>query len=192
MGGMGSGNRYHWWRGNKKTTVEECLSIDTGHLRRKGLLRAGVRHTGGLLWTYPGGEQFNLTYEVDTTSETAPFVRLSYSWLWRGNPEVQRASYSVRLTTTQLASGGLRWWFICPLAKDGRACNRRVAKLHLPPLAHYFGCRYCHDLTYRSALEHDKRVDALRKNPEALRAIMEDPTALGTGQLLLALKAFRV
>jgi pyruvate-formate lyase-activating enzyme len=40
-----------------------------------------------------------------------------------------------------------------------------VAKLYLPPGSRYFGCRHCHNLTYQSCKEHDKRVDALAKLP---------------------------
>ncbi len=63
---------------------------------------------------------------------------------------------------------------------------------YLPPSARYFGCRHCHELTYRSAQEHDKRVDAFRRNPAALRTLMDDPKALSLSQLLLALKASRL
>ncbi|MHB1423319.1 MAG: hypothetical protein ACYC3I_09020 [Gemmataceae bacterium] len=68
----------------------------------------------------------------------------------------------------------------------------RVGKLYLPPDSRYFGCRHCHKLTNRSAQEHAKRVDALRHNPAALLALMDDPKALNTSQLLLALKASRL
>ena len=69
-------------------------------------------------------------------------------------------------------------------------CNRRVAKLYLPPGGRYFGCRLCHGLTYKSAQEHDKRVDALRRNPAALNAILADPSAhLRSGRAMLAIKA---
>ena len=73
----------------------------------------------------------------------------------------------------------------------GEACYWQVAKLYLPPGSRYFGCRHCHNLTYTSCQEHDKRVDALRRNPEALSALMDDAKALSTSQLLLALKALR-
>jgi hypothetical protein len=33
------------------------------------------------------------------------------------------------------------------------ACNRRAGKLYLPSGARYFGCRKCHDLTYKSCQE---------------------------------------
>jgi hypothetical protein len=67
--------------------------------------------------------------------------------------------------------------------------NRERLKLYLPPAARYFGCRHCHDLTYRSAQEHNKRVDALRRNPELLEALMDNLQAASPGQIILALKA---
>jgi hypothetical protein len=39
MGGIGSGS---WYRFNKKTTTDECHSIDVRHLHRNGLLRPGA------------------------------------------------------------------------------------------------------------------------------------------------------
>jgi hypothetical protein len=38
MGGVGSGN---WHRFGKKTTVEECCSLDVRRLHREGLLELG-------------------------------------------------------------------------------------------------------------------------------------------------------
>ena len=58
-------------------------------------------------------------------------------------------------------------------------------------LVYWFKCRHCYDLTYRSVQTHDTRVDALRRNPARLAAILENPGgALDTG-LILALKALR-
>jgi hypothetical protein len=64
-----------------------------------------------------------------------------------------------------------------------------VGKLYLPPGARYFGCRRCHELTYRSCQEHDGRVSALRRDPALLSALLNDLDAASPGQLLLALKA---
>jgi hypothetical protein len=62
--------------------------------------------------------------------------------------------------------------------------------LHFAPGGRYYGCRHCYRLTYRSVQEHDKRVDALRRNPAALRAILADPAAHLQGvRVLLAIKA---
>lgn len=61
--------------------------------------------------------------------------------------------YRVELETTPCNYGGQRYWFTCPLTKNGVYCGRRVAKLYLPPGAKYFGCRHCHDLSYKSRQE---------------------------------------
>src|SRR5262249_40379452 len=68
-------------------------------------------------------------------------------------PNGESISIPVRLATTATQCGGRRWWFVCPLTVRGIACNRRAGKLYLPPGAKYFGCRKCHDLTYRSCQE---------------------------------------
>jgi hypothetical protein len=99
---------------------------------------------------------------------------------------------AVGLEALPLAFGGVRWWGRCPLVLDGRSCGRRVLRLYLSPGARCFGCRLCYRLTYRSAQEHDKRVDALRRNPEALAALVNDPPpAASARDLILALEALR-
>lgn len=156
MGGSGSGNRYHWHRGDKKTTVEDCLTIDANRWSKEGILKAGVAQYGSWRWTYRSGNGFSVNYEVRTEEMECPRVRLSYSWTWQSVNEPQSADYTVCLTTTRPRFGGLRWWFVCPLIVQGQPCERRVAKLHLPPHARYFGCRTCHDLTYTSCQESHK------------------------------------
>jgi hypothetical protein len=192
MGGSGSGNHYHWWRSDKKTVVEDCLALDANRWMREGILKAGVRTMGTWNWTYHTGKSFAVTYAVDTLAPAAPSVRLTYSWVWSASQEPQSADYRVRLTTTRPRFGGQRWWFICPLVVGGRACNRRVGKLYLPPAARYFGCRHCHQLTYTSCQEHDNRVSALRRNPELLEALLDNPQGASVSQLGLALKALQL
>ena len=68
----------------------------------------------------------------------------------------------VSLTRTYPHFGGVRWWFTCPLILDGERCGRRAGKLYLPPGAGHFGCRHCHDLTYRSCQESHKFDDLYR------------------------------
>jgi hypothetical protein len=78
-------------------------------------------------------------------------MRLRYTA--NGNP----VDYRVRLTTTRPSFGGLRWWFLCPLARIDGDPPRRVAKLYLPPGQIYFGSREAHRLTYTSCQEsHDR------------------------------------
>jgi hypothetical protein len=154
MGGPGSGNRS--WRFNTKTVVEDCLSIDANRWTREGILKAGVHTTGSWRWTYRSGSSFSVNYGVNTLDLNHPFVRLWYSWTWAGMKDPQTEDYTVRLTITLPHLGGVRWWFVCPLVREGRPCLRRVGKLHLPPRGRYFGCRHCYDLTYTSCRESHK------------------------------------
>jgi hypothetical protein len=153
MGGTGSGNHYHWWRGEKKTVVEECPSLDASRWKREGILQAGVRLMGSWYWTYRSGSRFKVNFDVNTLNQGYPFLQLSYCWVWGATGQQDSATYPVELETTHPHFGGLRWWFLCPLVVRGQACSRRVGKLYLPPSARYFGCRNCHDLTYTSCQE---------------------------------------
>ncbi len=189
MGGRGSGNHFHWWRSGKKTTVEDCLSIDANRWMREGILKEGRAAFGSWKWTYSRGGGFTVHYQAVTTDPESSHVRLSYSFVWTSTGQEESHDYRVGLTATRPRFGGVRWWFLCPLTVNGKACGRRVGKLYLPPRGRYFGCRHCHQLSYSSCQEHDKRVDALLRNPEALGAIMANPRGASTGSLILAIKA---
>ena len=184
MGGYGSGR---WGGHTKRGLVESCKSIDAGRWAREGIIRAGVRQSGEWEWrnTWTGEKTSAIGYAVDTTDPARPTVRLIYTRtpLTGAKEEVDEP---IRLQTTPPHFGGVRWWFTCPLEKQGKPCRRRVRKLYLPPGGKYFGCRHCYDLTYRSAQEHDPREDALVKNAERLAAL------LGSGKLkdlLMGLRA---
>lgn len=154
MGGSGSGARYwHWWRPEKKTTVEDCLSLDASRWMREGILTGASHRLGSWRWKYRSGGGFTVNYEVRTLAANNPCVRLFYSWTWTSTGQAESVDYRVGLTTTRPRFGGLRWWFVCPLVVRGVPCERRVGKLHLPRRARYFGCRRCYDLTYTSNQE---------------------------------------
>jgi hypothetical protein len=147
MGGFGSGR----WRGHsKKTTVEECHRLDILRLGQAGILRAAMAGTKGVWHEFSQSKVIAaLTYVLDTTDMDCPWLQLSYQ-LSRTHEAFE---YAIALQTTRLHSGGRRWWFTCPLITRGRACERRVGKLYLPPGARYYGCRHCYDLTYTSCQE---------------------------------------
>jgi hypothetical protein len=50
-----------------------------------------------------------------------------------------------------------------------------VQALYLPAAVRKLACRHCHDLTYRSAQRHDKRVDLLRRQPARLEQLLRSP-----------------
>ena len=146
MGGIGSGQ---WIRPRKRTTVEQCYSLDVNQLARDGTLQIGEAGIIRLHDQY-GEPAFSVEYFTVSGHNGNPILRLSYTWQdWHGNTS-EKTFIPVQLQTTHPYFGGQRWWFTCPLAIAGTACNRRAAKLHLPPGGRHFGCRACHDLTYRS------------------------------------------
>jgi hypothetical protein len=174
----------------KKTTVEDCRSLDANRWMREGSLKAGVHHHGVCRWSNgaTGEQTSSIGFEVCTLDPAAPWLRLHYHFTDSG----VNVDYRVGLSATRPRFGGLRWWFLCPLSREGRHCGRRMGKLYLPPGGRYFGCRHCYDLTYTSVQEHDKRVDAFIRNPAALSAFLKrlnDPDAPFDGDLLIALKA---
>jgi hypothetical protein len=158
MGGAGSGNHYHWWRGSKKRVVEHCRHLDANRWMREKILAAGIHQSGGWNWyTASTGERTSaIGYEVCTLDMAAPWLWLSYTFTATGDA----VDYVIELTTTQPRFGGLRWWFLCPLPRRGGPCSRRVGKLYLPPQARYYGCRHCYNLTYTSCQE-SRKYDSL-------------------------------
>jgi hypothetical protein len=130
MGGLGSGRR------SRKRTVAECFSIDINQLLRAGLFS---KQRGRLCWQDELALGFAVREEEDGTKQLV----LSHS--------VDRPAQTVPLTTTMLVSGGSRWWFVCP------RCDRRAAKLYLPPSEQAFGCRVCYDLAYPTSQANRER-----------------------------------
>jgi hypothetical protein len=149
MGGSGSG-RWGWHF--KKTTIEQCATIDASRWTK-----AGILHEGG---TRSGWESF-VHYHVNITDVMHPYANLRYD-LRSG----ARLDYPVALQTTQPHYGGLKWWFTCPLVRNGQPCNRRVQKLFLPPRDSHFGCRHCYNFSYAS-----RSHGALDRSRERARGI---------------------
>ncbi|MEA3406613.1 MAG: hypothetical protein U9R48_00855 [Chloroflexota bacterium] len=172
MGGWGS-SRWGWYR--KKTTVEQCRWLDVNRWMREGIIGADHWRKGAWEWrdVRTGERTSRIGYEVRTQGASG-WVRLYYT-LTSGPHDGEEIDYRVPLTTTRPHFGGQRWWFSCP----GRGCGgRRVGKLYLPPGEIYFLCRHCHDLTYRSAQEHDKTMDRYRRmSSEELLALIDDEGA---------------
>ena len=137
MGGWGSGRRRDLL---PRMTVEHCVTIEAHALARQGIhLEERER------WL---GRRFETIYIV-----VEPFVvelgtlRVTIDWGGSGNVQY------IHFTTTEPRFGGIRWWFMCP------TCDRRCAKLHLPPRAGEFRCRCCHSLTYKSCQESHVNMD---------------------------------
>jgi hypothetical protein len=165
MGGFGS---TRWDAHTKANTVEDCRSLDIGQWVREGTIRPGYHLSGSWKWSdaRTGETTSVMGYESNALDPAAAWLRLYYTFTRTG----ESFDYRVRLQTTRPRYGGLRWWFTCPLVVNGRACERRVGKLYLPPGCRYYGCRVCYRLSYTSCQEHDSRVDRLVRDPVAFEA----------------------
>jgi hypothetical protein len=147
VGGTGSGS---WYRFSKKTTTEECQSIDVRYLHRNGLLQPG--HSFSLRWSQAGKQIGSIGGVAHDDDRVTFFYRHR-----RGmGGEWEEVEETVALEWTPCNFGGKRPWFLCPRM----GCGRRVAVLYGP--GRYFLCRHCYDLSYESQRE-DKTHRALRR-----------------------------
>lgn len=145
MGGLGSGR--HWF--SKKTTVEECLTLNIEEFTSGDLLRPT---TSFVRWCRGGAETAYLNYslrDIGLERGQPVYILTLHSPLIRRGQRIP-VSQNIPLVTTQLYSRGKRYWFLCP------NCKRRVGRLHLPYGRSYFFCWRCYDLTYMSCQESHK------------------------------------
>ena len=121
MGGEGSGNRYRF---NKKTTVEECRSLDVRRLHREGLLEPGYRFSWS--WARAGRRITSIGGVVIGSSSRPERVVLLFRHRSALNAEWEDVREPVELAWTPCNFGGERPWFLCPGVVRGVACGRRV------------------------------------------------------------------
>jgi len=136
------------WYLDKKDTVEDCRTVSIAFLRKHDYF-CGWR-SGTILWKNWYGEQTASIGVEASIVDSENYARFHYTSTNRHTGEKTDYDYKVPLVTTPCNLGGVRWWFICPLSRNGVHCGRRVGKLYLPPSGRYYGCRHCYDLSYES------------------------------------------
>ena len=150
MGGFGSGR--HWV--SVKETVERSHALDIDYLSREGLILPGGPY-GALVWTNILTQtEFIVRFGFDFNSQDVTDISMRI-W-YRITDSEEYLNYKIPLSCTRPNYGGRRWWFSCPILKNGIACNRRKTRLYLPRGEKYFACRHCHDLTYASCQDSHK------------------------------------
>ncbi len=174
------------YRSDKKTTVEECRSLWASKFHKRGVFKPSVSFTSGTVTWKSGADEITSNLGFSFSQQPSPQLTLFYTLTRAGTGEKHDLRYDIELATTPCRYGGLRYWFICPLVKNGCACRRRITKLYLPSGGTYYGCRHCYNLTYESCQEHDARVDRLCKDPTALDRLLDSKN---TAASLLAVKA---
>jgi len=142
--------RYYF---NKKDTVEDCRSVSISFLKKHDYLSENSCRSGRISWTNFYEEETSSIGIVVSTFEGEKYVRFYYTVTNRSSGVKTDYDYKVSLNTTLCNFGGVRYWFICPLSRNGVYCGRRVAKLYKAPGGNYFGCQHCFDLSYESRNE---------------------------------------
>jgi hypothetical protein len=100
MGGAGSGN---WYRFDKKTTTDECHSVDVRYLHQEGLLTPG--HGFSLRWSRAGREKGSIRCAV-VGNEKPERVILTYRHRSGSGDEWENVWEPVSLDWTKCNFGG--------------------------------------------------------------------------------------
>ncbi len=139
------------WYSDKKDTVEDCRTVSIAFLRKYDYF-CGWR-SGTISWTNWYGEKTASIGVTVCTADGENYAQFQYTHTQRSTGEKTECDYRVQLVTTPCHLGGVRWWFICPLSRNGAPCGRRVGTLYCPPGGKYYGCRHCYNLSYESRNE---------------------------------------
>jgi len=138
-----------------KQVAEWSNKLSIFWLKKNGYLNRECSYQyGGIKWTYASNES-SIGFSVEkenwgTTQETA-YVRLKYTHTNQWTREKEDMDCKVGLTTTPCNYGGRRYWFVCPLTKNGKYCGRRVGVLF--SIGKWFGCRHCGGIAYAKQME---------------------------------------
>jgi hypothetical protein len=138
------------WYYNKKATVQKTLDLSVFQLKKYGMLE-GDRTAKVITWVMKNtGRESHAVVDVHITGE--PHAKLRYL-VFDEQGHATPYDSDVSLVTTPCHFGAVRYWFICPLSKNGVYCRRRVGTLYLAGRGKYFGCRHCYSLSYESRNE---------------------------------------
>jgi hypothetical protein len=142
MGGYNSGGR-----NRKNVTVEGCVKVDVGQIRRAGLF--DVTQPAGASWDYNCRQRHTCTV-IAIGGHMPGQLQLVII-----TPDKAEHRQQVKISTTPCNYGRARHWLHCP------RCSRRAFRLYYYPhtvnsagqYVHYFACRHCLELTYQQRRE---------------------------------------
>lgn len=132
-----------------KDTCETSRALGITFLKQHGYLD-GCYRSGTMTWTHGWSGNKSSIGIIGCVYGDDPHFRLHYTHT-SFDGEKTDLDYRVEVVSTPCYFGGTRYWFICPLIRNGIACRRRVGVLY--GAGKYYGCRRCHDLAYQSQQE---------------------------------------
>jgi len=139
-----------------KTIAEQSHALSIFWLKKNKAfvskeLGGGMR-IGSIKWT-SGSYESSIGYTTNI-SEKENYIKLNYTHTSHLTGEKTDMDYKIELTNTSCNYGGKRYWFICPLSKNGQYCGRRVGVLYL--IGKYYGCRHCGEIAYYSQMQTER------------------------------------
>jgi hypothetical protein len=136
-----------------KQTAEGSNRLSIFWLKKHGFLPVGGSYRyGGIEWTHGWSEnKSSIGFTVITNGSEDDNIKLQYVNTSTSSGEKENIEYKVSLATTACNYGGKRYWFICPLSKNGRYCGRRVGVFF--GIGKWFGCRHCGQIAYNSQMQ---------------------------------------
>jgi len=149
MGGSGSSR----WRNHRKAPL-----VEEAHPLNATAFEPALKHgqtTGVLRWTNSQTGEMTAEFSFSLSPVSEEGVRRLVLEPTSGG---RKQSFQLERVRLGWYSG---WLFRCPAE-----CGRRTRKLHALPRWMVFSCRRCAGLTYKSAQQHDSRVDLARRDPE--------------------------
>lgn len=136
-----------------RDSAEQSNGISISWLKKQGCLPtpSGFR-SGTISWKLGMSEnKSSVGYSIVIDDQNDSYMRLHYTQTDRFTNEKSDMDFKIELTTTPCNFGGKRYWFVCPLTKNGKYCGRRVGVVY--SIGKYFGCRHCGNLGYLAQAE---------------------------------------
>ena len=140
-----------------KNVAEWSNRFSVFWLKKNGYFNKDYSYqSGGITWSYNGESRSNIRFSINKddwgTSEEKAYIKLNYISTDRRTNEVSNMDYQIELTTTPCRFGGKRYWFICPLYKNGIYCGKRVGVIY--SIGKWFGCRHCGNIAYAKPVSY--------------------------------------
>lgn len=141
-----------------KPRAEQSNTISIFWLRKNGSLiprqLSGNKVIGTITWSSGRHICFEISTSLQEDTNDQGYLKLSYSYANQQTGENEYVNLHIPLTVTSCNYGYMRYWFRCPLSKNGQFCGRRVGVLY--SIGKYFGCRHCGEIAYTSQLASGK------------------------------------
>ena len=134
-----------------KKEAEDLLKLEIYWFNKHDLLND--YKFGEIKWTNLYGIISRIGFTVSIKNN---YIQLQYIQTDKLKNKKKEFDYKIMLETTSCNFGSIRYWFVCPIIKNGSICGRRVGVLYKGD--NYFGCRHCYNLTYRSRNENRRCI----------------------------------